>query len=336
MFERHELRELYIEIGNKCYLACKHCSSEAGVFANEFIHTHKLCNILKEGKELGANQLTISGGEPLLHEGLYEFARYAKKYGYFVKMYSCGVLKENNNYLSISNKIFDNLKDAGIETIIFSLHGKPETHDYITSVKGSFEITIESIRRAKSSGFKVEIHTVPMKVNFKEIPYIIRIARELCIDQVSLLRLVPQGRLRYYRDLEMSIQDNIKFKEIIKNLQDDKVNLRIGAPYSCLLPNRKNFCSAGKNKLLIGPNGDVYPCEAFKTELKGKTSNIYESSLSKIWNEDSVLNSIRRLDISKIANCNKCEYLFSCMGGCHGQRLIANGSLTIGPDPICL
>ena len=89
-----KLKELYIEVGSRCYLSCRHCSSEACADAKESINTHKLCNVLREGKELGANLLTISGGEPLLHEGLFDFARFAKKNDYFIKMYSCGVLKE--------------------------------------------------------------------------------------------------------------------------------------------------------------------------------------------------------------------------------------------------
>lgn len=330
-----KLRELYIEVGSKCYLTCKHCSSEACAVANQSINTHKLCNVLKEGKELGANLLTISGGEPLLHEGLFDFVRFAKKNDYFVKMYSCGVLKDNDQYVSISDELFDKLKNAGVETIIFSLHGRPETHDYITSLKGSYEIAIDSIKRAIARKFKVEIHTVPMKVNYKEIPYIFQVADELGTIQVSLLRLVPQGRLRKNQDLDMTKEDYFKFKDITDNLEKKQVKLRLGSPYSCLTPDKVNCCSAGKNKLLIGPNGDVYPCEAFKTQLKGRTSNIYTSTLKEIWFNDPVLNTIRELSVYQIENCNNCKLSTHCMGGCHGQRLIANGSLAIGPDPIC-
>lgn len=332
----NELRELYIEVGSKCYLNCKHCSSESCAISEDTISTHKLCSLLKEGKLLGANSLTISGGEPLLHEGLSEFACFATKIGYSVKMYSCGVLKEGGKFVSICDEIFNGLKKNGIRTLIFSLHGKPETHDYITSLKGSYLITLESIKRAIVKGFKVEIHTVPMKVNFTEIPYVFNLAKELGIKQVSLLRLVPQGRLRENPQLIMDKQDYLSFRKIINSIKDDKVNLRLGSPFSCLFTDRVNSCSAGKNKLLIGPNGDVCPCEAFKTILKGRSSNIYDTDLGDIWLNDSVLNMIRKLSIDQVSHCNSCEASNNCNGGCIGERIIKYGSPKEGPDPICI
>lgn len=330
------MRELYIEVGSKCYLNCRHCSSEACAISEETISTHKLCSLLKQGKRLGANSLTISGGEPLLHEGLSQFARFATKIGYSIKMYSCGVLKEDEKFVSICDEIFDSLKKTGITTLIFSLHGKPETHDYITSLKGSYLITLESIKRAIIKGFKVEIHIVPMKVNFTEIPYVFNIAKELGINQVSLLRLVPQGRLRKNLHLVMDKQDYLSFKEIINSLKDDELNLRLGSPFSCLFTDRVNSCSAGKNKLLIGPNGDVYPCEAFKTILKGRSSNIYETNLEDIWLNDSALKMIRKLSIDQVSHCKTCEASNNCNGGCIGERIIKYGSPEEGPDPICI
>lgn len=330
------LRELYIEVGSRCHLSCKHCSSEACATSNESISIHKLCGLLKEGKELGAHSLTISGGEPLLHEGIFDFVRFASLNGYGIKMYSCGVLREGNRFVSIGDQIFTKLKRVGVKTLIFSLHGQQETHDYITSVKGSFEITLESIGGAIRNGFEVEIHTVPMKINFSEIPSIFEIAKNLGTVQVSLLRLVPQGRVRYNQELIMTAEDYTCFKNITNHLKGNDIKLRLGAPYNCLTPDKANYCSAGKNKLLIGANGDAYPCEAFKTALKDRTANIYKSSLKDIWLNDSLLEKIRQLSGNQISNCSKCQRVSTCMGGCHGQRLIANGSLTIGPDPICI
>lgn len=331
----NKLRELYIEVGNKCYLRCKHCSSEAGISKTEFIKKDRLFGLIMEGKTLGANLLTISGGEPLLHPDIFEFARYANENGFCVKMYTCGVLSSGTNLSSIPEDVFTKLKDSGVNTLIFSLHGKPQTHDFITSIDGSYEIAEESIRLAVEFQFNVEIHAVPLSINYLEVPFIFDQAEKLGVKQVSLLRLVPQGRFRNYSDLEMSKEEHELFTEIVNNLNIHSSKARLGSPYSCLYPDRGNCCSAGKNKILIGPNGDAYPCEAFKTTLKGKTSTIYSSTLEDIWENDSMLNQIRAFDIKAVSNCNRCAKSKSCLGGCHGQRMIANSSLTVGPDPIC-
>lgn len=330
------LRELYVEISSKCYLKCRHCSSEADNFKNELIDTSTVYRIINEGKELGADSLTISGGEPLLHPGIFNIIEYAKQNGFNIKLYSCGVLKNNEELVSLDETIFSKLKKAGVDTVIFSLHGKPETHDYITTISGSYDIALESIKKAIGFSLNVEIHMVPMKKNYLEIEHILSVAQECGIEQISLLRLVPQGRLRENIDLNMEKDDYKFLKKIINDLRKENKKVRIGAPFSCLITDRPNFCSAGQNKLLLAPNGDVYPCEAFKTKLKGKTSNIYHDSLYEIWNNDVALNKIRSLKLEDIEYCNHCPKLYTCHGGCHGQRLIANGLLNLGPDPICL
>lgn len=330
------LRELYIEVSNKCYLTCKHCSSEASAANDEFIDIHTLCRIVKEGKELGTKSLTISGGEPLLHPSIFQFGEFATRNGFTIKMYSCGVIKEAGKLSSISDEIFIKIKNSGIKTLIFSLHGKPSTHDYITNILGSYNLTIESIKKALKYGLDVEIHTVPMTVNLLEIPFILKIAERFGIEQVSLLRLVPQGRFNPECNLLLSPEEHCTLSQIVRDYPNEKCKVRVGSPYSCFFTDRLNRCSAGKNKLLIGANGDVYPCEAFKTKLKNKTSNINKSSLKEIWDSDDVINTIRYLSVDNISSCSTCINSKSCLGGCHGQRLLAHGQLDRGPDPICI
>lgn len=329
------LKEIYLEIGDRCLLNCRHCSSEAGSNEYEFIDLYNLCSIVKQGKNLGANTLVISGGEPLLHPNLLDFVHYAKRNGFEVRMYSCGVIEEGNTLSSIPNNTFTDLLQVGLNTIIFSLHGEEETHDNITGVKGSYKLVIESIQRAKLHGFNVEIHMVPMKINYKEILNVILIAEELGVEKVSLLRLVPQGRANHEDQLVMNQEEHQEFTKIVQSVNSRGSKIRIGAPYSCLFLNSQHNCSAGRDKVLIGPNGDVYPCEAFKTKLKGLTSNIFSKKLARIWKDDEMLNVIRSLDIEEIENCNKCQNLKRCFGGCHGQRFISHSAVNIGPDPIC-
>jgi radical SAM protein with 4Fe4S-binding SPASM domain len=218
--------------------------------------------------------------------------------------------------------------------MIFSLHGTEKTHDYITGVPNSYDIVVQSIRRAKEQGFFVEIHTVPMKVNYLEIPTVIAKAHELKVDKISLLRHVPQGRSKDHNDLKMTADDYIILRRLLSEVKN-KDFIRLGAPFSCLFPAKNNCCSAGKNKLLIGFNGDSYPCEVFKEALKNKVSNIYINSLEDIWAKDLMLNKIRALPVDDISACNDCKNVKTCKGGCHGQRLIHNGSIFFGPDPIC-
>jgi radical SAM protein with 4Fe4S-binding SPASM domain len=327
------LKELYIELSNKCPLECKHCSTKASPEGVRFIEQNLLQNLLFEGRGMGAEKLTLSGGEPFFSPGIWELLSFAKKLGYSVKIYSSGVLSDGEKLLAIDEFTLQKIVHY-VERIIFSLHGaSADVHDYITGKPGSFELLMESIQRVVESGLPCEVHVVPMSINYRHIPYVVELAEGLGIKQVSFLRLVLQGRCVEHKELLMNKAQVIEFINIIENLSSSLLNVRKGAPYRCLFFEESNLCSAGKNKLLIGPDGSVHPCESFKSDVA--TSNIKEKSLEEIWKTDKRINAIRKLHLKDIGVCNRCKYSKQCRGGCPGQRWLEHGKVDQGPDPLC-
>lgn len=330
-----QLKEVYVELHNKCLLNCRHCSSKASNMGNECLTPEKVNDILFEARSMGAECFSISGGEPFLYRWLWDVLDTARELGYKTRLYTCGITENFNEVTSIEEEDFSRVINYGVERIIFSLQGaKPPTHDYITDMNGSFGLVIESIRRAIRLGLPTEIHTVPMSVNYREIPEIVRLSEELGVQNVSLLRLVPHGRCRENKHLLMSNEQTKEFISIIESIDSRFVSIRKGAPYRCLFHNASSVCSAGKDKILIGYNGRVYPCEAFKSF--SKASNINDSSIRNIWKNDGMLNTLREQKIRKISVCNDCSERSICRGGCPGQRWLEHGDIFTGPDPICI
>lgn len=329
-----KLEELYIEILDKCNLKCKHCSTEACQEKNTFMKIETFERIIEECVELGLKRIFISGGEPLLHPDLLEMVTFAKNKNLDIRIYSCGVDYLNNKFCSFEEKYFRKLKEIAVKRIIFSMHGMEEEHNYITDNENAYKCLLETIENCKNANLEFEIHTVPMENNYKILNDIIENAKRLGAKKVSILRLVPQGRLRENSNLSMSKKQYEEFKRTAKNiLYKYKDFVRIGHPFNVLLHHCEQRCNAGDNKILLDVYGNCYPCEAFKTILKGNTSNYFEHSIEYIWNNDIILNKLRNKKIpSKCENCNVKE---KCMGGCFGQRYLAFQDFNTYKDPIC-
>lgn len=327
------IKEIYVELSDKCFLNCRHCSSSASPEGRNILHFEYVNNLLFQGKLMGATCLTLSGGEPLLYTELWKVLELASSLKYSTRVYTSGIIEINNKLKALDKDQLSQFKLFNIDSLIFSLHGSnAATHDYITKKNGSFYLTIESIKNASKLGIPIEVHTVPMSINYKEIQQIVDTAEKYGANRVSLLRLVPHGNCLQNPHLIMNKKETSEFTKIVNNVNSHLI--RKGAPFKCLFLDESGTCSAGKDKVLIGPSGMVFPCEAFKSDLP--ESNIKTMSLKDIWNTDLRINEIRGFDHYNIETCNQCSNLTVCHGGCPGQRWLQNGDICIGPDPVCL
>ena len=195
----------------------------------------------------------------------------------------------------------------------------------------------------KAEGFWVGVHFVPMKPNFRELEKIVQLCYVLNIDEIGILRFVPQGRGRTNRQLlELTINE---FEKVVKEMvklkhQFKKPLLRIGRPFNfCSLfywPSEIQMCDAGKTKCLIKPNGDVVPCPAFKQNPEFIAGNVKNESLINIWNNSQVWELFRHFNYEQLSEpCKTCYYLPHCQGRCHAQRILSYGNIYYGPDPHC-
>lgn len=84
-------------------------------------------------------------------------------------------------------------------------------------------------------------------------------------------------------------------------------------------------CNAGKTKLEILSNGDVYPCVAFEGYLT-PTSNILHDRIDSIWKNDRTVNDLPDYS-SENSICKKCNFFTICNGGCPARNQMKNKSL---------
>lgn len=259
----------------------------------------KLCSIIDESVELGADVVCFSGGEPFLHSDFAKIVEYAYKKGVNTYVYTSGIYFDGNKFTSIPQDYLVAIKSYVTKIIINYEAADAETYDKIMGTNfGGFKLMHESIKKCVSLGYLVEAHIVPLGLNYLQIPQIVSQCFELGVSRVSFLRLVMQGRSMQNKDLvSLSNEQLQQAKRLILECEKEYHNkIRIGIPLSDAIC-RIN-CHAGTSKLNIRYDGNVYPCEAFKsncpkTLISAQPGNIYDNKLKEIYFNSLYLTEIR-------------------------------------------
>lgn len=185
-----------------------------------------------------------------------------------VDKYTCrqmAIYEQYNNQMfsSITKEELEELKKLGLDKIVFDFQGaERETYDYLMG-SNNFTLVAQSIIRATTVGLDTDVHFVPMKVNYRELPDLIEILNIAEIKNLSLLNFVPQGRGELNKDLLMMSEEETKeFASIYESCKDYfKGRIRVGIP---LMNDDKHKCTAGLDKLVVKYDGTLLPCPAFK------------------------------------------------------------------------
>jgi len=181
---------------HQCNLRCKMCGQwgEAGTSKclpseqlNEKLSREELMRIVDEMRTYRPN-ITLFGGEPLLHPDCIWLMQYAKKYGLHTLMISNGSLFE---------RYAQEIVAAGLDELNVSLDGYGTLHDTIRGMDGLFERIyrgIKAIQEAKKkAGTKrpfINLQCTMMKDNYTQLDGVLRTARELNADSVTFHNLI--------------------------------------------------------------------------------------------------------------------------------------------------
>ena len=286
---------------------------------------------------MGVKEVAFSGGEPLIWGHIQNAVEVASKNGMGVFLYTTGNVPN-------AQKAMDNLLNAGLSRAMFSLFGEDAyQHENVTGVKGSFEKTLSIISYCLAIGLDAEFHFVPLSHNYKSLYGIAGLARRMGVKRVSVLRLVPQGRGHQEKDKQLNHLSNLELREIIKKIRAAGQDVRLGSPYNFLMLRNKPQCRSGMDRLTIGPDLRIFPCDAFKhisPERIGvgpEYSSLAENSLSDCWAQSPYLGAVRKYLTTDFAvECKACANLEACKSGCMAQKFYAHGELAKCPDPLCL
>lgn len=332
-----QLRELKLEVTYRCPLACIHCSSDGRPDQTLQIDPSRSRSILEDAAEMGVREVAFSGGEPLVWPNIVESVACASELGMEVTVYTTGNAPGHE-------ELFAQLAERGLSRAVFSLYSAdPVAHERITRRRGSHATTCEAIRGASSKGVRAELHFVALARTYRSLPDVVDLASDLGATRVSVLRFVPQGRGALLESDVLTRLQALELKQSIQALRDAGGDLRTGSPWNYLGVNPDPVCPAAQDRIVVGPDLRIYPCDAFKQaqaeELVGSVakSSLDAASLGECWQESPFLNAVREvLSQLPVEPCLSCDTHALCQSGCLAQRVIAVGAIECGPDPGCV
>lgn len=306
------MKEITIEIIQKCPNNCIYCSSMSNKNSRNILKLKDIINVMRDAKELGFTHVNISGGEPFLHPDIESIITMAKQFFKTVFIYTSGIYIENEQYLTIPDYLLNTIKEEEIDKLIFNVQApNKSTNLLITGVEEKYnntECRDLSISNAITKDIPVEINVVPMKLNLSHLEHIVKKAILLKCKKINFLKLVIQGTGFKNRELiELDEEEEIILQETLYRIEKDYGEIiRIGTP---LQEDSSKKCNAGTGKIVVKYNGDVYPCEAFKylQEFDGeKPLNIKDAALNEIINTGFIQNLKYRIMACKHDKCSDC------------------------------
>ncbi len=345
------------EITRSCNLTCVYCHVDANrnPMKDELTRGEKL-ELVKQVAESGTNALMIAGGEPLTCPDLPDMIHEAHQRGLYTVLISNGTLLSPENALC--------LKEADLDYIKISIDSaSPEVHDALRG-KGCWKKAIAGVQNAVEAGINTGISITATQANFREIPKIVQMSKELGCKRIIIFNFVPGGRGGNEISLDLDGEKRRKMLNLImaetrcKILGENPLEISTTAPQAPLVADRilREFsfnqlargamnllpygriqagaaffskgCSAGITILTVDPDGSVRPCDM----LPLKIGSLREKSLMEIWTKSPVLRKLRNRENIR-GWCGYCAIREIC-GGCRARAYTYFGDL-FGPDPNC-
>ncbi len=132
-----------LDLTYRCNERCIHCYLDHDDHGE--MSTAEIKDVLDQMAGAGVFFLTLSGGEILMRRDFFEILEHARARTFCIKLKTNGVL--------IRRKEAERIRALGVESVQISVYShRPEVHDAITKMPGSFRQSIEAARLLRSRG----------------------------------------------------------------------------------------------------------------------------------------------------------------------------------------
>lgn len=296
---------LQLELSSRCNERCIHCYIPNGK-KNHGIDMpfEKFKKLVDEFASMGGINITLSGGEALLHKDIVKMLYYCREKDLKISLLS--------NLITLTEEQIKTMKEINVSLVQVSLYSMdPVIHDYITTIQGSFIKTKEAIEKLIAADVPVQISCPLMKANKDGYKEVLDYARSLKIKAQTDYIMMAQADLDTSNLANrLSIEETEKvISDIIENDLDYKEGWEKVRPIKGEIEfDRERYknqpvCGVGYDNCCITANGDVYPCAGWQGYILG---NAYKNSLKEIWEGEKV-NSLRKITNGSFENCIDCE-----------------------------
>lgn len=317
-----------LEVTNRCNLSCEHCYVDTAVACD--VPSEKAFSLIEESDRLGINRFVITGGEPLLYEGIYAVASFARR---------CGIPEVNLQTNGTLIHEFDAKEMRVFNVVQLSLDMSVSD---VTRARTDYLVQMrEKIELLRSYGISVFLFATIYKSALPLMKEMVRFANSLGV-RLGFNKFVPIRGDDFSQEQSLSLSERRAMLELFIECEAAGYSVKCSDPNMFLLDEARREalerdeekgliggCTAGIAALYVTSSGDVLPCPFVRVVC----GNINNDSLEKVWNGSPILRKLRNRD-GYLGICGACRYNRFC-GGCRAASLIQYGD-PFHSDPNCL
>ncbi|HUO66039.1 MAG TPA: pyrroloquinoline quinone biosynthesis protein PqqE [Gammaproteobacteria bacterium] len=320
---------LLLELTYRCPLHCVFCYNPTH-FARTTaeLSTDDWLRVLREARALGAVQLGLSGGEPLLRDDLETIVAEAHRLGFYINLVTSGV--------GLSEARIAALKAAGLDHIQLSFQDSTrELNDFLSSTK-TFELKSRVAALIKRHGYPMVLNVVLHRLNIDHVAEILAMAERMEADYVELANTQYYGWAWQNRDGLLPSRAQLERAERVTAEFRERVGgkMRVFFVVPDYFEKRPKPCMNGLGSifLTIAPDGTALPCHAAKM-LPLEFPNVRTTAVDWIWRDSPGFNRFRG-DAWMKEPCRSCPEKAKDFGGCRCQAYLLTGDAATA-DPVC-
>lgn len=293
-----ELRQVFLYVTDDCNLACRQCLYKPWLRQGNEFELAVATSLLTEFRTMGANKLSILGGEPTRYKNLPLLIRKAKEIG-------CQYVRLDTNG-QFDQKLLSQSGFQELDELTFSLDAHtPEINDPLRG-RGTFQKCVSNMHEAIRLGYNVNITCCVHRGNIGKdekgqyfIEHMIRFASSVGVQRINfhpLFRMgVPRDTWAGETDIP-PLEWRHLYDEIQRRVEDSKYNIPVRIPQRFI--ERKEFeenpayygyCPVKMGeRVLVHPNGQIQICVLMiGTPVSIAKFEVLDDRIKIIWQRES-------------------------------------------------
>ncbi len=316
------MTHLELEISNPCNERCLHCYRVCQSTKKGFLSADQAKSVLLQAKELGAKQVTVTGGEALLNPDWQKILQTADMMDYRISLFTNGTM--------MNESVADFLAGLShLKEVQFSLYALDESiHDRITGLSGSCSKTRAAIGMLRERNIQIFVSCPVMKENKTAVMDVMR----WCDDNnvPSCADIFIFGSSDYSKSNlshRLSWSDLDEFFDL--TMQDNgRLSYIWGKSYGKRDLSQIEFYGGASHSLCVSGDGTIYPAIGWYEPL----GNIETDRLADVFYHNPFLEKIRSFKAGDFKECLECDSSDFCHF-CFSPHITANGGQLGKLDP---
>jgi radical SAM protein with 4Fe4S-binding SPASM domain len=296
--------KLTVSYTANCPLDCRHCYAGCGTARERPELTgQEWMELLDRRLDAGVISILFEGGEPLARPDFLEV---------LTRCSLRSLTRLRTNGWLVTEQMAERLRESGVGTVLVDFMGaRAESHDWFTQRDGAFKRACAAVRSLVKAGVPTQMLIILNRRNMGDLADFLKLAGDLGVDTVGILRLYPIGRAKaLWSELALTLDEQMA---VLKALRPPE-GMRLMQSWH---PNNGNCCW---QMAALTPVGDSVGCSYLREFVN--YGNVRDVSFEQTW-DHPLYRELRAGHVE--SSCGSCSSREGSHGGCRSTAYAFHG-----------